>query len=246
MAVPSSDARPTLRRSWRLFRAFGLEQSDPGHFYRTLAADSAAQVAQVAPLAGARLLDVGGGPGYFAEAFAAAGARYTPLDADVGELSGLGDVAAGTVIGSGMALPFAEGSFDVVYSSNVLEHVCDPWRMADEMVRVAASGGTVFLSYTLWWGPHGGHETKPWHYLGGRWAADRYARKNGRRPKNDFGVSLFRVTAAAGLRWARAHDDTEVVLLFPRYLPRWAWWVLRVPVVREVVTWNLAIVLRKR
>lgn len=245
MAVPTTDARPTLRRSWRLFRSFQVEQSDPDHFYGTLAADSAAQVSHFARLEGAWLLDVGGGPGYFADAFRAAGARYTPLDADVGELSGLGGLAPGTVIGSGMALPFADGSFDVTYSSNVLEHVNDPWRMADEMVRVTKPGGTVFLSYTLWWGPHGGHETKPWHYLGGRRAADRYARKHGKRPKNDYGVSLFMVTAAEGLRWARARDGVEVVRLFPRYLPRWAWWVLRVPLLREVVTWNLAIVLRK-
>ena len=40
--------------------------------------------------------------------------------------------------------------------------------MAEEMLRVTRSGGTVFLSYTVWFGPHGGHETAPWHFLGGR------------------------------------------------------------------------------
>ena len=34
--------------------------------------------------------------------------------------------------------------------------------------------------------------------------------------------------------------------MIPRYNPRWATWLLRVPVLREVVTWNLVIVLRKR
>src|SRR5690606_6245713 len=136
-------------------------------------------------------------------------------------------------------------SFDVTYSSNVLEHVSDPWRMADEMVRVTRPGGLVFLSYTLWWGPWGGHETAPWHYLGGRRAALRYERKHGHRPKNVFGESLFAVTAAAGLRWARGKDGVEVLALMPRYLPRWSWWILRVPLMREVLTWNLAIVLRK-
>jgi len=37
-----------------------------------------------------------------------------------------------------------------------------------------------------------------------------------------------------------------VVDLAPRYNPRWSRFLLRVPVVREVVTWNLVIVLRKR
>lgn len=238
--------RPSTRRSWRLFQAFRVEQTDPDRFYGALAADSVAHVAHHTDLDGAWVLDVGGGPGYFAREFRAAGARYTPLDADLGELSGLGAPEPGTVLGSGMQLPFADGSFDVTYSSNVLEHVPQPWLMADEMVRVTRPGGLVFCSYTLWWGPWGGHETAPWHYLGGRRAARRYTRRHGRPPKNVFGTSLFAVTAAAGLRWARGRDDVEVVALQPRYLPRWAYGVLRVPLLREVVTWNLAIVLRRR
>ena len=54
---------------------------------------------------------------------------------------------------------------------------------------------------------------------------------------------------AAGLRWARGAAGSgavEVVDLTPRYNPHWSRWLLRVPLVREVVTWNLVIVLRKR
>ena len=243
--MTSDPSAPTLRRAWRLFRAFRVEQTDPDHFYGTLAADSVAQVQQFAGLSGAWVLDVGGGPGYFAQGFRAAGARYTALDADLGELSGLGEPEPGTVLGSGMDLPFADGSFDVTYSSNVLEHVPDPWRMADEMVRVTKPGGLVFISYTLWWGPWGGHETAPWHYLGGHRAARRYARTHGHPPKNVFGESLFPVTAAAGIAWSRRREGVEVLAVMPRYLPRWSWWILKVPGLREVLTWNLAIVLRR-
>lgn len=243
--MTSDPSAPTLRRAWRLFRAFRVEQTDPDHFYGTLAADSVAQVQQFADVSGAWVLDVGGGPGYFAQGFRAAGARYTALDADLGELSGLGEPEPGTVLGSGMDLPFADGSFDVTYSSNVLEHVPDPWRMADEMVRVTKPGGLVFLSYTLWWGPWGGHETAPWHYLGGHRAARRYARTHGHPPKNVFGESLFPVTAAAGIAWSRRREGVEVLAVMPRYLPRWSWWILKIPGLREVLTWNLAIVLRR-
>ncbi|MGH1562744.1 methyltransferase domain-containing protein [Mumia sp. DW29H23] len=248
MTAPSLPApsRPTLGRSIRLFRAHRVEQTDPDHFYGMLAADSVGQLSRYGDLRGQRVLDVGGGPGYFASAFRDAGATYTPLDSDLGELSGLGDPEPGTVIGSGMSLPFRDGAFDVTYSSNVLEHVPEPWTMADEMLRVTRPGGLVFLSYTLWFGPWGGHETAPWHYLGGYRAADRYARTHGKRPKNDFGTSLFAVTAGAGMRWARSQDQAEVLELMPRYHPRWAWWTLHVPLLREVTTWNLAIVLRKR
>ncbi len=237
--------RADLARSVRLLREFRYEQPDPGRFYSALAADSVGQVGSYAPLSGASLLDVGGGPGYFREAFEAAGASYVALDADVGELSGRGDIHRVTVIGDGMRLPFADGCVDICYSSNVLEHVPDPWRMAAEMVRVTRPGGLVFLSYTVWWGPWGGHETAPWHLIGGGLARRRYARKHGHEPKNRFGESLFAVTVRDGLRWAERQPGVSLVAALPRYHPRWARWVLRVPGVREVVTWNLALVLRR-
>lgn len=229
-----------------MFGEFRHEQADPARFYSALAADSCDQLAAYVDLAGLVVLDVGGGPGYFRDAFAARGARYVGLDADVGELSGLGEVPPGTVIGSGMQLPFADSAFDVCYSSNVVEHVAEPWRMAEEMLRVTRPGGTVFLSWTVWWGPWGGHETSPWHYLGGARARRRYVRRRGQEPKNRYGESLFAVTVADGLDWARRQDGADLVAVHPRYHPSWLWWVVRVPVLRELLTWNLVIVLRRR
>ena len=95
-------------------------------------------------------------------------------------------------------------------------------------------------------GPWGGHETSPWHFLGGRRARRRYLRKHGREPKNRYGESLFAVTVADGLRWAHRQQVAAVVELRPRYNPGWSWWLLRVPVLRELATWNLVIVLRRR
>ena len=237
---------PTLRRSVRLFSDFRHEQDDPRRFYGALAHDSIGQVSHYHRLEDARVLDVGGGPGYFRDAFEAAGATYFALDADVGELAGLGEIARGTVIGDGMSLPFADGCVDVCYSSNVLEHVPLPWRMADEMLRVTRPGGIAFISYTVWFGPWGGHETAPWHYLGGRRARARYRRTHGKEPKNKYGESLFPVTVREGLRWSREQTQGDVIDVIPRYNPRWSWWLTRVPGLREVVTWNLVIVVRKR
>lgn len=88
--VSPMSARARLRRmaTWsravKLFQDFRVEQTDPDRFYGTMAADSVAQLACLADLRGAHVLDVGGGPGYWAEEFERAGAAYTPLDADVG------------------------------------------------------------------------------------------------------------------------------------------------------------------
>jgi SAM-dependent methyltransferase len=236
---------PTSSRSLSLFADFRHEQDDPRRFYTALAADSVGQLGVFADLDGAKVLDVGGGPGFFRDAFEAAGATYFALDADVGELSGQGGILPGTVIGDGMRLPFADGSVDVCYSSNVLEHVPDRVRMAEEMLRVTRPGGIVFLSYTLWWGPWGGHETSPWHLIGGRYARRRYLRKHGHEPKNRFGESMYAVTAAEMLRWARRQQRAQVLLRAARYHPWWARWIVRVPVLGELLSWNLLLVLRK-
>ncbi|MFT6564601.1 MAG: SAM-dependent methyltransferase [Actinomycetes bacterium] len=240
-------SRATVRRSRRLFEAFRVEQTDPDTFYTALATDTAAQLEQFHELPGAAVLDVGGGPGYFVDALTAAGAYYVPLDADAGELRLHGrQPYETTVMGDGRRLPFRTGSFDITYSSNVAEHVSSPWLMAEEMVRVTKPGGIVYLSYTLWYGPWGGHETAPWHFLGGRRAAQRYEKTHGHEPKNLYGQSLFPITAGAGLRWAQSCRDAVLVSGFPRYLPGWSWAVVRIPVLRELVMWNLVLVLEKK
>lgn len=234
-----------LRRSLELLRAFRVEQTDPGRFYGLLARDSVAQVQGYVPLAGRLVLDVGGGPGYYAGAFRSAGATYVSLDSDLSELAARQRPGPGSVLGDAHRLPFRTGAVDVCFSSNLLEHVREPWRMCDELVRVTRPGGLVVLAFTNWLSPWGGHETSPWHYTGGHRAVARYERRHGRPPKNVYGSSLFPVSVAAALRWARNCPDAEVVDARPRYYPRAARVVLRLPGLRELLTWNLLLVLRR-
>lgn len=236
----------------RLLSEFRYEQPDPARFYGVLAADTAAMVGDLwralsgRDLTGHTLLDVGGGPGYFASAFTAAGVGYIGVEPDASEMHAAGPsvVANGPgtfVRASGMALPFADDSVDICLSSNVAEHVPRPWQLGNEMLRVTRPGGLVVLSYTVWLGPFGGHEMGLTHYLGGARAAARYARKHGHPAKNNYGSSLFSVSAAAGLDWA-ASTGTAVAT-FPRYHPRWGWWLTSVPVLREFLVSNLVLVL---
>ncbi|OBA60357.1 SAM-dependent methyltransferase [Mycobacterium sp. 1100029.7] len=253
MAVTDVFARrATLSRSVRLLSEFRYEQSDPARFYGALAADTAAMIgdlwqgARGEPPTGRTLLDVGGGPGYFAEAFGRVGVRYLGVEPDPTEMHATGPTSARTadcfVRASGMALPFADDSVDICLSSNVAEHVPRPWQLGAEMLRVTKPGGLAVLSYTVWLGPFGGHEMGLAHYLGGARAADRYAHKHGHRAKNDYGSSLFAVSAAEGLSWAE--NTGALVAAFPRYHPRWAWWLTGVPVLREFAVSNLVLVLR--
>ncbi|MCF4007313.1 class I SAM-dependent methyltransferase [Corynebacterium uropygiale] len=237
----------SLGRSLRLLASFRFEQTDPARFYGPLAADTAQLIEILA--GGVRdktVVDIGGGPGYFHREFSARGAHYVTVEPDAGEMSAAGIEVPASVRGDGMALPLRDGCADVVYSSNVAEHVPRPWDMGREMIRVARPGGLVVLSYTVWLGPFGGHETGLWpHYVGGAFARDRYTRRHGHPPKNVFGTSLFDVSCAEGLRWGRAQPDADLLLAFPRYHPWWAWWLVRVPLLREFAVSNLVLVLRR-
>src|SRR5580700_10068903 len=73
-----------LRRSVALFRAFRVEQTDPDHFYRIQAADSVDQLRRYAAVDGRLVVDVGGGGGYFTEAFTAAGSRCVLVEPEAG------------------------------------------------------------------------------------------------------------------------------------------------------------------
>lgn len=244
--------RATLARSVRLLSEYRYEQSDPARFYGALAADTATMVSDLwrgtrgGSPAGRTLLDVGGGPGYFAAAFADAGLRYIGVEPDPAEMHAAGPAdarGAGTFVrASGMALPFANDSVDICLSSNVAEHVPRPWQLGAEMLRVTKPGGLAVLSYTVWLGPFGGHEMGLTHYLGGARAAARYSRKHGRLPKNNYGSSLFEVSVADGLIWAASTGAT--LAAFPRYHPRWAWWLTSVPGLREFLVSNLVLVLQ--
>lgn len=239
-----------------MLRSFAHEQTEPELFYAPLAHDTRKLIQSLthditgSSLTGKTILDIGGGPGYFAEEFSEQGADYISVEPDVGEMAAAGITVANSIRGDGMNLPIKSDSVDIAYSSNVAEHVPDPWRMGEEMIRVIKPGGLMILSYTIWLGPFGGHETGllP-HYIGGAYARDRYTKSHGHPPKNSFGTSLFDVSCAEGMNWAKkmAEDpNVELHALFPRYHPAWAWWMVNVPLLREFLVSNLVIVIRKK
>ena len=101
----------------------------------------AAELAAVMPLfpTGARVLELGAGTGYQARELAARGFRVTAVD-----LAG-STYAADRVFPvrdyDGRRLPLPDAAVDVVFSSNVLEHVHDIDGLMAEMARVLAPGG---------------------------------------------------------------------------------------------------------
>jgi SAM-dependent methyltransferase len=225
-----------------LLKLFLAEQRDPEPFYRRLATGAVAELPF--ELRGARVLDLGCGPGHYTRALRAAGAVVLPLDFDSGEFALPGGPPGGEVVGDGRFLPVADASLDGVFCSNMLEHTPELTAVVAELERVVRPGGWIWLSWTNWYSPWGGHDISPLHYLGPRLGLAAYERLKHRSPKNEPGVSLFPVHVGRTLHLLRRRPGLRVLDAVPRYYPSQRW-ILRVPGLREVATWNCLVVLER-
>lgn len=101
------------------------------------------------PLEGKTALDVGCGAGLLAEPLARLGAQVTAIDA----ASELIAVAREHAAGQGLEIDYRhaavenlEGSFDLVTSMEVIEHVADPQAFLNSLAARLAPGGLLILS----------------------------------------------------------------------------------------------------
>ncbi|MEU1624398.1 class I SAM-dependent methyltransferase [Streptomyces sp. NPDC020096] len=135
----------------QLLLALAVTGRDRSGFRRLRARYCVQQVAAACELGGRTVVDVGGGDGWCAEEFRAAGASCVVVDpCPVPSRTG-----PATVVGDGYWLPLLEGSADVCYCSDVLGHVPDPVGLLDELIRVVRPHGTVYLAFTNWCSPRG-------------------------------------------------------------------------------------------
>lgn len=88
---------------------------------------------------GARILEIGGGTGYQAKRLSEDG--YTVDSIDIPDSNYAGQLEFPVQAYDGRNIPFPDNSFDVVFSSNVLEHVSDLPYLQAEMKRILKPGG---------------------------------------------------------------------------------------------------------
>jgi 2-polyprenyl-3-methyl-5-hydroxy-6-metoxy-1,4-benzoquinol methylase len=98
-------------------------------------------------LRGKAFLDGGSGGGHFSAAACHRGANVTSLDVGPNLLEQVKKRCDSTrVIGSILDLPFPDESFDVVMSTEVIEHTPDPERGVRELCRVVRPGGVLVVT----------------------------------------------------------------------------------------------------
>jgi len=99
------------------------------------------------PRADDQVLEVGCGGGHVLERFADSARTGIDLSPSmiVRSLRRLGP-SVNLLRGSAEDLPFADGSFEIVLCTEVLEHTREPRRVIEELMRVAAPGARVVVS----------------------------------------------------------------------------------------------------
>lgn len=152
------------------------------------------------PLTGLTVLDVGCGTGPFTLAALHRGARVTSLDIGIELLRcARAKGAAMPVAGDAAALPFSDASFDLVISSECIEHTAHPERSVAELLRVLRPGSLLVLTCPnrAWrWSvpianalhlrPYRGLENWP-----GWWALGRWVRAHGGVVTRHVGIHSF-------------------------------------------------------
>lgn len=228
---------------WELFRLFRSEQLDPDTFYAKLADRTLARFEL--PLRDKVILDLGSGPGHYTAALERAGAHVIALDLDENDIARVVGRGLVGIHGDAARLPFPDGSIDAVFSSNLMEHVPATTPVFDEIERVLKPGGWAWVSWTNWYSPWGGHLITPFHYLGPKLGSKVHDAIKGPPERNQVFDGLWPAHIGPVLRDVHRRPSLQLRSAVPRYYPAFRW-VLKVPVLREFVTWNCLLVLDKK
>ncbi len=133
---------------------------------------------------------------------------------------------------------------DLIVCSNVFEHLAKPQNFLKQLPNLLLPNGRLYLSWTNWLSPWGGHDFSPFHYLGPHWGPKLYDKCIG-KPRIHFPFkTLYPTYIGQTLRWIRAQKDLRVEACVPRYYSELAF-LTKIPVLREFVTWNTALLIRR-
>ncbi|MCL4532280.1 MAG: class I SAM-dependent methyltransferase [Actinobacteria bacterium] len=120
-------------------------RGNPSYVWRAGQARRLEMVRRYAPLRGQRILDVGCGIGTYVRQFRAYSPHVFGVDVEVDRLAKALAASPYLAAAEAEALPFSDGSFDLVFLHEVIEHVRDDRATIAEAARVVRPGGRVVI-----------------------------------------------------------------------------------------------------
>ncbi len=225
--------------------AHHLKHGDDTAFYRLQAEDAIAwmHTQKVAMGPEVQALDLGCGHGVFGRELQKTGCQVTfadiecalppehraspfiPVDLDKEQYASL-------------------GRHDLIVCSNVFEHLAKPRQFLQQLPELLKPNGRLYLSWTNWLSPWGGHDFSPFHYLGPHWGPALFDRLVGRPRVHQPFKTLYPTHIGTTLKWIRAIRSLQVEACVPRYYHECGF-LTGIPLVREFLTWNTAILIRR-
>jgi 2-polyprenyl-3-methyl-5-hydroxy-6-metoxy-1,4-benzoquinol methylase len=137
------------------------------------------------------------------------------------------------------------GQYDLVVCSNVFEHLSKPERFLESIHHALSPAGRLYLSWTNWLSPWGGHEFSPFHYLGKRRGQALYDKVVGKQRNHTVYENLFPTYIGDTLAKIRSSPTLKVLRGAPRYYTEFGF-LLNVPIAREFLTWNCALLIARK
>ena len=195
-------------------------------------------------LPGLLALEVGCGFGSASALLRTQGANVVALDIELPRVQHARQEGVEAALADANALQFKDGVFDLVLCIGVLEHLPAPRRFIDEAYRCLRPGGHLYLTWTNWLSPLGGHDFAPFHYLGPR-LGYRVACKVRRRERfiHIPYETIWPIHIGPTLRMLKA-SGFRVAKMTPRHYPSLSF-ICRVPIAREFLTVNCQLLLEK-
>lgn len=223
-----------------------LKHKDDPVFYQMQAIDAIRwlEVKKVNLGTSTRVLDLGCGHGVFGAELVKKGCQVTFSDE---ESTLLPEIKDAPYLKFNIDCEDAAklGTYDLVVCSNVYEHLSKPKEFIASAHKMLAPGGQLYLSWTNWLSPWGGHEFSPFHYFGttrGHLIFDRFT---GRTRKHTPFKNLFPTYIGSTLKMIAENKELHVISVAPRYYTEFGF-LMHIPVVREFFAWNCAMLIGRR
>jgi SAM-dependent methyltransferase len=226
--------------------AHHLKHRDDGYFYSLQAEDAIRWIEESRVVLGpqTRALDLGCGHGIFGAGLAQRGCQVTYADTK-------NTLQGGAAGGNFRQIDIdhddlaSAGEYDLVVCSNVFEHLLKPDRFLDTAHGLLSPQGKLYLSWTNWLSPWGGHEFSPFHYLGVRRGQGLYDKLIKKHRNHSVFENLFPTYIGQTLKKLRQSRTLVVLRAAPRYYTEFSF-VLRLPIAREFLAWNCALLVGRR